>query len=136
MAVVITIVATLAIIGIISAFLLIRPNKTRSYAKKIEKDYPEPDAEPLSRPAPRPRAPRMDNPGGDSNLTPLLMGVLRAVIGLAGIVVLAVIFNSTQGAATGVTGVDLTAVYAGGIFKAIIAIGIALSLYIFTKFAK
>ena len=135
MAVVITIVATLAIIGIISAFLLIRPNKTRSYAKKIEKDYPEPDAEPLSRPAPRPRAPRMDNPGGDSNLTPLLM-VVNISVTRAGIVVLAVIFNSTQGAATGVTGVDLTAVYAGGIFKAIIAIGIALSLYIFTKFAK
>jgi hypothetical protein len=136
MAVVITIVATLAVIGIISAFLLVRPNKTRSYARKIEQDYREPGEEPAARPVPRPRAPRTSNPGGDSSLMPLLMGVLRVVIGLAGLVVLAVIFNATQGAAGGLSGADLTAVYAGGIFKAVITIGIALSLYIFTRYNK
>jgi hypothetical protein len=136
MAVIITIVATLGIIGIISAFLLVRPNKTRNYARKIEQDYREPDDEPAARMAPRSRAPRANNPGGDNSLMPLLIHVLRVVIGLAGLAVLAVIYNTTQAAAAIPTGADLTAVYAGGIFKAVITIGIALALYIFTKFQK
>jgi hypothetical protein len=138
MAVVITIVATIAIIGIISAFILIRPNKTRSYARKIEQDYREPGEEPVARPLPlpRPSAPRLNNPATDNSLMPLVMGVLRVAIGLAGLVLLGVIFNSTQGAAGGLSGADLTAVYAGGIFKAVITIGIAVSLCIFTKFSK
>jgi hypothetical protein len=136
MAVVITVVATLAVIGIISAFLLIRPNKTRSYARKMEQDYREPGEELAARPVSRPRAPRPSNPGGDNSLMPLLMGVLRVVIGLAGLVVLAVIFNSTQGAAGGLSGADLTAIYAGGIFKGVITIGVAVALYIFTRYNK
>jgi hypothetical protein len=135
MAIIITVVATLGIIGIISAFFLIRPNPTRGYARKIEKDYREQDIEPAARVAPPPRVPRTNNAGGDNSLTPLLINVLRAVIGLAAVGVLAAVYNSTT-AAAGAAGADLSAVYSEGIFKAVITIGIALALYIFTRFQK
>lgn len=134
MEIVITIVVALAVIGIMSAIILIRPNKTRRYNRMVEDDYSEPDSEPIERPVARRRPQRMPGAGGD--LTSVLIKVLRGAIGLAAVGVLAYIYNSTQVAIKGVFGAELTAVYAEGIFKAVITVGIAVALYIFTKFKQ
>ncbi len=135
MELVITIVVTVAVIGIISAFFLIRPRRSRSYGRMADRELREDNFEPAPRPVERPRAPRVTSAGGDSSMTSLLIGILRAVVGLAAVGVLAYVFSSTQDAVKAATSAaDITRVYTGGIFKAVITIGIAAAVYIFTKF--
>jgi hypothetical protein len=136
MEIVITIVVTIAVIGIISAFILIRPNHTRKYSRMVDEEYREPETEPDTIPFARQRVPRMKNTGGDSNLASLVISIFRAVIGLAAVGVLAYIFTSTQNAVKDASDAVLTQIYAGGIFKALVTAGIAVALYIFTKFTK
>jgi hypothetical protein len=137
MEIVITIVVTIAVIGIISAFILIRPNQTRRYNRMVEDDYGEPDAEPASMPVARRRSQRFPGAGGDS-LTSLLIKVLRGAIGLAAVGALAYIYTSTQSAVgvAGLNAAEMTRIYTAGIFKAVIALGITAGAYIFTKFAR
>jgi|WetSurMetagenome_2_1015567.scaffolds.fasta_scaffold426493_2 hypothetical protein len=134
MELVITIIVTIAVIGIILAFLFMRPRKKLNYG--VDRDFRHDEDEPMSRPVDGPRPMRFKN-GGDTGLVSLLMIALRVVIGLAAVGVLIYIFTSTQGALENITAdAQITRIYSGGIFNAVITIGIAVALYIFTKFQK
>jgi hypothetical protein len=138
MAVAITIVVTLLVVVVISAFFLIRPRKRLNYGRMINSEYrPDDDIEPVSRPGDRPRPTRMKSINEDSSLTPLIIGVIRAIIGLVAVGVLAYIYSSTQSALNGVAlDAQITRIYTEGIFKAVITIGVAAGFYIFTKFHR
>jgi hypothetical protein len=144
MQIAITILITLVIVVAISAFFLIRPRKKLNYSRMIDKDFRDNDTEEISRPLERTRAPRMKSFNGDTSLTPLIIGIVRAVIGLAAVGVLAYIYTSTQNSLEFASAAVLTPaqvaqatqIYTEGIFKAVLTIGIAAALYIFTKFHR
>ena len=131
----ISLVVIVVVVCIIVAFFLLRPGGGR-YARMADKELRSQNYIPPS-PEDRPRSRMFRTPDGDSNLTQLVIGIIRVAIGLAALIALTIIFTSTQNSLTGVTNdAKTTAIYAAGIFKAAITIGIAGALYIFTRFYR
>jgi hypothetical protein len=135
----IAIIITILVIGIISAIFLIRGRRGPYYSRRDEAERFEEDG-PAMGPASRPRPQRMENPYRDTSLTSVLIGAFRALIGLAAVLTLVYIFNSTRESAAAFSGSadvqQYIKVYTEGAFRAIITIGVAVGLYIFTRFVK
>lgn len=138
MEILIAVVVAVVVIIIISLFFLLRTGRKPLYPRPRVEDYHEEDIEPV----PRPRETRREKPvkystGNSSDLTPYLIGGLRALVGLAALALLVFIYTSTQDAIKGVTDhVQVTRIYTEGIFKAVITAGAAAALYIFSRFVR
>ena len=138
MEILIAVVVAVIVIIIISLFFLLRTGKKPLYPRPRVEDYHEEDIEPT----PRPREVRREKPvkytaGNNSDLTPYLIGGLRALVGLAALALLVFIYTSTQDAVkTAADNVQITRIYTEGIFKAVITAGGAAALYIFSKFTR
>jgi hypothetical protein len=138
-AIIIVIVVVAVVLG--AALFVFLPRGGHGYARRMDKRLREEnsimDPEPPERPE-RPRPIRIrPSQGETAPLMPVIITTLRAVIGLAAVAVLAFIFNSTGNAAAAATDTALkTSLYTEGIFNAVVTIGIAVGLYLFTKFSK
>jgi hypothetical protein len=138
-AIIIVIVVVLVVIG--TAFLVFRPKSGQSYARKMDKRLRDEniitDPEPIERPERIRPVMRTRPSGAGAPLTPVIVNIVRIVVGLVAVVLLAFIFKSTADSAAAATDAAMkTSLYTEGIFKAIITIGIAVGLYILTKFSK
>ncbi len=139
----IPVIAAVLIIAAISVFFLMQPRKNRAFSRKRDEDSFDVDVDqidrPKERPAPRPQPLEIKNPYGGTSTMAYIVGGFRAVIGLAAVLVLVYTFNSTRDTLQHYAEADLSAVqviqvYVEGMFQAVITIGIAIALYIVTRF--
>ena len=136
MAIGIASIAAVVVIIIIAALFLLRPGGSR-YARMADKELRSQNYIPPSDEEQPPRPRPFKTANGDSNLTSMIVSTLRIIIGLAAVGVLAYIYTSTQTTINNAANdAASTAAYTGGIFKAVITLGIAAGLYIFTRFNK
>ena len=136
MEILIAVVIAVVAIGIISVFFLLRTGKRTLYSRPSE-DTIETDDGPAARPREPRRARPAGYPSGEGNMTSYLAGGLRILAGIAAVALLAYIYTSAQDAARGITdNTEITRIYTGAIFKAVITIGCAAGLYILSRFSK
>lgn len=133
----IAIVAAVIAVIIISLVFLLRTGKKPLYRRTREDDAVEWNPEQPARPKEAKRIQPEKYPSNSEDLTAYLIGGVRVLAGLAAVAFLVFIFTSTGDALKNVSdNAQITRIYTEGIFKAVITVGIAVAVYIMSKFIR